>query len=252
MELMLKAGEEASADSEFITVARMILRFGYSGFLSGHKPSEFFKSYAKPEDNEDVADEVSVVLAAAGSKRAASFGIEFEVPQGTNTSTLVTWDIKKIIMIDNRDNSEYQILIAALNEGQFPIGEWFWGSYKSVETGEYKNDAGETKKRFLPVPVEKFANEMDAKATVIGGKEAASTDTKWSDTARANYPDTNDIEKLSEEILKWLDKAKEGIAFNDDAENFPLPTPSTPPSLKKYIADLYTIDASDIDLLIPF
>jgi hypothetical protein len=245
---MLSAGEEHSASVEFTNVARMKISFGYSGYLKGHRPSEFFKPYGNPEDAKRVAAEVSERLAAAGSKRKAVIGALLNIPADTNTSGLVTWDIEQVAMIDNRETSEWKIFVNSLEEGDFPINEWFWGSYKNVETGTYQNAAGEPKKRYLSVPVEVFANEADAIAAA-GSSAAVVVTSKWSEVARANYTELSALDNLAGEILEWLEKAKNGIPYANQPDNYPLPKPLTPPAATKYIAELYSIAPADIDLM---
>ena len=71
---------------------------------------------------------------------------------------------------------------------------------------------------------------------------------KWSAKAIENYgPDMSGFLSNTDDIAEWLCKAKQGIPFNNDAVNFPLPVLSTFFDLKKYIADIYDIETSDID-----
>jgi hypothetical protein len=71
----------------------------------------------------------------------------------------------------------------------------------------------------------------------------------FSDKAKANYPDLTQLQASADEIHQWLEKASKDIAFGEDAKTYPLPKPNTLPARKKYIADIYSVEASDIDLL---
>jgi hypothetical protein len=55
---------------------------------------------------------------------------------------------------------------------------------------------------------------------------------------------------LSEEIDYWLTQATRDRPFNDDFKKFPLPMPRTLPACKEYIASIYDIEASDVDLIL--
>ncbi len=248
LDKMRASGEAHSADSEFINVAKMIIKFGYSGFLAGHRPSEFFKPFGSQEDADRVAAEVSARLKEMGSKREAVFAIFFNIPSDTNTSTLVDWSIEQITFADQKEKSEYNLFFASLNEGSFPINEWFWGSYKNVPTGEYEKD-GEKKKRYLSLPVEKFVNEAAARQTVgnSGGDSQASDDSKWSDLARATFEDNmSTLEASIGEIRNWYKQVADGKKMT----GYDLPIPLTPVTVKKQIADAYTIETSDVDIVL--
>jgi hypothetical protein len=249
LEQMREAGEKYSEELTFLTVARMKIQFGYSGFVTGERPANFFKPFEDPKDSERVSDEVTARLAKAGSKRKAVLAILFTIPEITNTNEKVTWDIEQVTFTSKNEDSEWQILFDTLAEGEFPIGEWFWGSYKNEVVGEYERD-GETKKRYLSLPVDKYKDEATAKAA--SGSSSASANSQWSETARANYPDLSVLDELADEINEWLEKAKKGIPFNNDAENYPLPVPNTPPRSKAYVAEIYNIESADIDIMIPF
>lgn len=246
---MREAGEEHSASQDFLTVAKMRIQFGYSGFVSGERGESFFKPYGNPKDAGRVALEVTERLKGSGSKQDSVFAILLDVPEETNSGEKVKWSIKQVTFTNNDEDSEYQTLFNALDESDCPINEWFWGSYKNIVTGTYEKD-GVMKKRYLSLPAEHFKNEADAMASV-GGK-VGSTSSHWSDFALGIYDSANDIEKLSDQVLDWYEKAKKGIAYNDDAENFPLPVPLTPPAAKGYIAEIYQIEPGDIDLMVPF
>jgi hypothetical protein len=245
---MREAGEKYSEDPVFLTVAKMRIQLGYSGFVTGERPANFFKPYGDPKDAKRVSDEVSERLSEVGSKRAAVFAVLFDIPEETNTGAKVDWDIKQVAFVSNDDESEYQIFFSALAEGDFPINEWFWGSYKNLVVGEYEKD-GETKKRYLSVPVEKFANEAAARAAASASGEQATTNSKWSETAQATYEgNMASLEDTADELLKYLELLKKGTPF----PGYDLPQPLTPVSAKKQIAEIYGIETTDIDLLIPF
>jgi hypothetical protein len=101
------------------------------------------------------------------------------------------------------------------------------------------------------VPVKKFANEAAARAAAGGGgsSNTAIDDSQWSDTARSSYTDIKTLSDLAGEISSWYTKMMGGTAFGNDAENFPLPTPLTPPAVKKQLAEAYVVETADIDIL---
>ena len=254
---MMKVGEAKSASSDFITVAQMIVRFGYSGFLAGHRPSEFFKYYDKPDEAiiDGCIASVAEALKLAGSVREPVFAIEFNIPQKSNTSEKVTWDIEQIILLDNREDSEYHTFGDALGEGDFPLNEWFWGSYKNVQTGEYKNKDGETKTRFMAVPVEVFANEAEAKATLGSGSNVAKSNSQWSDTLIANHAEPENFESFNGEEIrenynKMMETKEKPYSGAPDLPDGDL----TPPKIKQYLAqaDMYNCTSDDITTVVDF
>lgn len=251
---MMEVGEANSASQDFITVARMIIKPGYSGFLADHRPIEFFRAYDKPDQNTVDACIASVaeLLQLAGSKRDPVFAFLFNMPVDTNTAEKVTWEIEQVTLLDTRKDTddhvnEYKIFTNAMFAGDFPLNEWFWGSYKNVETGEYVNGAGEDKKRFVAFPVEVFANEAEARASAPESN-AAKSDSQWSDTVKANYPDIAIFKENYEQILGAYDKIKKGELPYTGAS--PLPAPSTPPKQKQYLADMFDCATSDIDIIL--
>jgi hypothetical protein len=253
LDAMRKAGEKYSEEIVFLTVARMRIQFGYSGLVAGERAANFFKPFGNPEDAKRVSDEVTARLKEIGSKREAVLAILLDIPEETNSGEKVTWDMEQVTFISNKEDSEWQILFNALEENDIPIDEWFWGSYKNEVVGEYERD-GETKKRYLSIPVEKFDDETAAQAA--SNQATGSSTSQWSEKARATYDDMNKLEGMADEILAWFRKAQEGIPFGNDAESYPLPEEATLPKLKKYIANHYDIEPSDIDILsslvIPF
>jgi hypothetical protein len=252
---MKEAGEKYHEETPFVTVARMKIQFGYSGMVAGERAANFFKPCGNSEEEtKRVSAEVSARLKKKGSNQV-KFAVMLRIPEETNTSTLVTWDIEQVTFANKAEDSEYQILFNTLFEGDFPIDEWFWGSYKNEEVGKYKNREGETKKRYLSIPVDIYPDEATAKEAIVTSGDGAYDDSQWSDTARANYNEIDTLEKLSDEINDWLQKAKKGIPFNDDSKNYPLPVLSqnmTEDIAKEYIAQIYECEPADIDLLVPF
>jgi hypothetical protein len=54
---------------------------------------------------------------------------------------------------------------------------------------------------------------------------------------------------LAGEVSEWYTKMISGTPFANDPENFPLPTPLTPPAVKKQLAESYAVETADIDVL---
>lgn len=255
LDQMRKAGEEHSEDQTFLTVAKMRIQFGYSGMLKGERPANFFKPYSNSNDAGRVADEVTARLKEAGSQRAAIFAISFSIPEETNTGELVTWDIEQITFTKKDKESEYQILFNAISEGDFPIGEWFWGSYQNQVVGEYEKE-GVTKKRYLSLPVEKFADEAAAHAAVsISGSGMAN---KWSAVLLKNYPDPDVFNKNVGDIVAAWGKIENNEPPWTGAPELPVPPmPPTPSkmekhadALKQYLADLFDCAPADIEIVL--
>jgi hypothetical protein len=249
---MLEAGEKHSASDEFLTVAKMIIRFGYSGFLAGHKPADLFVTYEDPNDADKCADTVTEKLASLGSSRKAVFAIEFNIPEADNTSTLVTWDINQVTLKDNKEGSEYRLLVDAIKESSCPISEWFWGSYKNIPTGEYEKN-GETKKRYMSLPVDVFANEEAARQSAGASGSVGVIEKPWSDKVLAQYDPPGSFEEQADDIHSWLKKAAAG----QEMAGFPIAEYKDEGGkvnvvqAKRYVAQCWGVETTDIDLLPP-
>ncbi len=257
---MKEAGKENDSSSEGF-VGKMTISFGFSGYVVGSKFGDYIRTYSDPNNATAVADKLNAEL-----KRLSAFPAKFGLLTVINKDLVgKSYDNDLIDFITEYKQEDYNLLIAAVTKLNLPIDQEFWCRFQYQESPWSKakgeegkkvrtNKEGEEEKVYplIRVPVEVFANEEAARA-VVG-------DSRWSDTAKANYFDTNDINNLSGEILEWLEMAKEGTAYNNDAENFPLPVPPMPPvpknikqhidNVKQYIATIYQIESSDIDQLI--
>jgi hypothetical protein len=89
--------------------------------------------------------------------------------------------------------------------------------------------------------IEKTYPNREAALADLG--QAAAPDEQFSETAKKNYPDLSQLKNLADEISTWLDKIAKGTPFSDQ---HPLPEPNTHPNRVKYIADLYSVEPSDI------
>ncbi len=255
LQKMMAVGEKKSASTDFINVAKMIIKTGYSGFLTGHRPIEFFRSYDNPDESivDGCIASVAELLQSAGSKRGPVFAFLFYMPLDTNTAEKVTWNIEQVEMMDNKADTDdkvntYQVFTSAIAGGEFPLNEWFWGSYKNIKTGEYTNDKGEIKPSYTSVPVEVFASEAEAKAMLDSSSNVAKPNSQWSDTLRANHPDISMFEENFSEIAGSNEKIQKGELPWTDAP--PLPKPATAPKLKAYLANLYDCAPDDIDIVL--
>jgi len=101
-----------------------------------------------------------------------------------------------------------------------------------------------------------YKSEIEARVEadeLKAGADGQVTSSKsYSATAKANYPDLSILEAQQDDIVVWLNKAQQGTPYNNDATNFPLPVPLTPPNVKKYIANIFLIEPEDIDFFLPF
>lgn len=261
---LVEAGKALSGGGGGI-VSRVKVEFGFHQYVSGHDYWSFFKPVESQEAMADVKAELVGRLQKAGCGDTPNFGVKVTIDKNVlSRDKPYKTDLQKFIPTWQED--AFQLIYDAIESADLPIGKWFYGrvEYKAnpynVKQGEAgKTDEDQNGKPCFPtirVPTEKFADETAAKAAVTNkgsGSSVSSDNSQWSQTAIESYgPDMSGLEKQTDEILKWLDEAKKGNAFNNDADNFPLPTPPTPPNLKKYIAEIYAIESSDVDLLIPF
>lgn len=262
LKAMKKAGEKYSAKPDFKTVGRMKVSFGYSGMVKGHSMMSLFKPFGNPADAESVSQEVSAHLVNLGGKPEAILGVLVKVPVDTILNFEAEWGFERLVNIGEKE--DYETICDAIDKLDLPINEWFWCSYQTIESptavakgesGKFKNrNSGEMVYPKIAIPVGKFDNEAAARAAT-GASGSTTDNTKWSDTVRKNFKNVQDFEKNISEIQMWYNKAIEGVPYFKDAENYPLPSPATPPKLKKYIADLYDCEPVDVDIaltMIPF
>jgi hypothetical protein len=271
LERMLKAGEENSAKPVTTTIAKMMISFGYSGYVKGHRTDAVFQPFSDPNDGEKVAAEVSDFISTNGGRSKAVFGMLISVPKDTVLSFNSEWD--KSRFIDRfSEEEDFDMVIETMNDLSINPGKWTWCEYETPESlsavakgdkGKYekKKDGVGTGEMVFPrimVPTEKFPNEMAAQAAV-GQKSGAvaSTDSQWSDKLRANH-DPVTFEKNVEEIqqtyklikrtnAKPWEGAPELPRFDDDEkEGAKIPSPL----IKQYLAheNLYNCESADIDI----
>ncbi len=241
------------------TVARIIIELGLHRYVAGNEFWSFWKPLGDGENEmARVGKELTDRLKNAGCADSPQFGAKITIKKDAIGRDPFKADLMEFIP-DWQDG--FELIVDAVNTLALPFNEVFYGRFQYKPNPHFvkKGEAGKTEidqkgvARYpsIRLPIEIFANEAVARAAA-GGSPQTTSNTKWSHTAQASYPDVSEIENTSGEILAWFEKAKEGVAYNNDAENFPLPVPPTPPALKKYIADLYFLEPGDIDMLIPF
>lgn len=71
----------------------------------------------------------------------------------------------------------------------------------------------------------------------------------FSQLAKNCYIDENVLLGVKDEIKHWLSKAIDGIPFNEDSEDFPLPEQASEYRARVYIAHIYSISENDILIL---
>jgi hypothetical protein len=259
---MKKAGEKFSGGGGQGIIGRAKIEFGLHRYVTGHDFWAFFKPTVSESEIDSVGKELQGRLREAGCNDEPAFGIKITIDKNIlSRDEPYKADLQEFIPAWQKDG--FDLVCDFIDKGSLPMNEFFYGriqykanpfSVKQGEAGKTETDQnGVARYPSIRIPVEKFANEAAARAAIGGtSNNQAASDSQWSDTARANYPDISSIDGLANEILAWLEKAKNGIAFNNDTESYPLPNPATPPRLKRYIADIYDVEASDIDLLVPF
>lgn len=240
-------------------VGKVLVQFGVHRFVPGHDFWEFWAEIKKPEEAQAKTAELANKLKEAGVTDSPNFGIRVTVLKDT-LSAQAPYKKDLAEFTPQWQADAYKLIEDSLYENDLPISEVFYGQvqYKANPFHIAKGEAGKTDKdqngnpRFpsVRVPVRKFKDEAEARAFVqASGAKSGNRLPPFSDTAKTNYPDLNSLVSCAEEIHLHLSKAQQGEAFMGDAENYPLPTPPTLPNLKKYIAGIYSIEASDIDLL---
>jgi uncharacterized protein YukE len=261
---MIKAGEKYSGVSGQGIISRVKIEFGLHRYVAGHDFWSFWKPCISNKEVDSVGQELQGRLQQAGCTDLPAFGVKVTIDKNVlGRNEPYKADLQEFIPAWQGDS--FQMIMDYLDEGNLPMNEFFWGKVqykanpffvKQGEAGKKEIDQnGNPRFPSVRVPVEKFASEEAAHAAAVGGGNSgsANVNSQWSQTAIDAYgPNMDTLDQLANEINECLTNATNGIPFNDDPKNFPLPKPPTPPNLKKYVADIYTIESTDLDLLTPF
>ena len=255
-------------------VTQILVEFGFRVWIDDgvqRDPLTFWKQCQDKSEADVIKSELQARVDEQNLNGKMHFTLRVFADKNTLGRDPSDWDTNKFFdewQWDKKpDGPEtcFNLIVDSMDKNKLPFGEKFWGRYElrgnpyyvaQGESGKVPSKKDPTKKFFpsFPLPVEMYANEQVAQdAAKSSGTSTSTTNSQWSDLAVKNYgPDMSGLEKSSDQILDWLEKAKKGVAFNNDTENFPLPVPPTPPNLKVYVAGIYNIEVSDIDLMIPF
>lgn len=182
--------------------------------------------------------------------------LERDAPLGFDRSEFYpnwTWE--------NSDGSQtdFQVIVDSVAENDIPLEKTFWAAYtqKAKLWALAKGEAGKTKvgqdgTKYYPtfmLPIKAFPSREAAQADTTGNSGATNNpNAKFSEKARELYG--GDPFSLSEEVSKWFKTILAGTPFSNDPELYPLPSPLTPPAVKKQLADAYGIELGDIELLL--
>jgi hypothetical protein len=253
-----KAGEKYSGSGGAGIIGRVIIETGLHRYVAGHEFWSFWKPVLDDKEMDVIGSELSARLQQAGCSDEPVFGIKITVKADVlGRDEPYKSDLQEFVPAWQGD--AFELVCDAIEKGDLPIGEIFYGlvQYKANPFHVKKGEAGKTetdqngKARFpsIRIPVEKFANEAAARAAASASGEQATTNSKWSETAQATYEgNMASLEDTADELLKYLELLKKGTPF----PGYDLPQPLTPVSAKKQIAEIYGIETTDIDLLIPF
>lgn len=261
---MKEEGKQFSSSGSLGVVSKVLVEFGLHRFVEGHDFWEFWTPVESAKEIKPKGAELAAKLKAAGSTETPSFGVRVTVRKDT-LSANAPYKRDLVEFVPQWQSDAFALVEKHLVEADVPIGAEFYGQVKYLanpyhvakgEAGKTEEDAdGNPRYPSLRIPVKKFASETEARAFVeANGSAAAAPKSPFSEKAMASYT-VQALQDSAKEIFEWLGKAKQGIAFNNDEKNFPLPKPATPPALKAYIAGIYQIEPTDIDLLqvdVPF
>jgi hypothetical protein len=254
---MTAEGEKATGGGAGI-VGRVLIQLGLHRFVKDHDFWQFW--LVTPEKSEVVRKtaELQERLNQAGSTEKPNFGLRVTI----FSDVLGHAPYKKNLdeFIPSWQKEAYGLLAQHVIDANLPIGKEFWGhvQMKANPFAVAKGEAGKTDKdqndvpRFptIRVPVKMFTDRAEAQTFVNANGQVTSR--PFSPTAKANYPDLSILETQGDDIAVWLNRAQQGTPYNNDATNFPLPTPLTPPNVKKYIANIFLVEPEDVDFFLPF
>lgn len=257
---MIEEGRKHSTKPSFRTTGQMTIKLGFSGKVKGHKMTSLFKVFDKPENSKYVSDEVTGHIKKLGGSTKAIICILIKVPDEMALNS--DWGYERLI--SEVEEEDWDAVIQAIEELGLPILEPFWCTYELVDApssvakgdkGKYpkKKDGVETGEMVYPriaIPVTKFANEQAAREAVGGDSSDSSnanSDSAYSDMVREGiYPTVANFEEQFEHIQKYYNIMKGGKLPYEGAPT--LPVPLIDPTIKSYLADMYTCEVEDIDL----
>lgn len=260
LDRMRKAGEKYSGGTGAGIIGRVLIETGLHRYVTGHEFWSFWKPVLDEKEIDTIGSELSKRLQEAGCTDEPTFGIKITIKADVLSKTEpYKADLQEFIPAWQED--AFNLICDAIEKANLPVGEIFFGQvqYKANPFHVKKGNAGKTeidqngKARFpsIRLPVEKFANEAEARAAAGGSSGAsasASTSSQWSDTLRSNYPDLATFDLNIANIQVGWDKIVENELPWKDAPA--LPQPSTTPNLKRYLAGLFDCASEDIDIVI--
>ncbi|MHC4752871.1 MAG: hypothetical protein ACYTFW_23750 [Planctomycetota bacterium] len=260
LDRMRKAGEKYSGGGGGGVIGRIKVEFGLHRYVAGHDFWSFWKPAADEAELVSVNEELVGRLQKAGCSDNPAFGVKVTIDKNVlGRDEPYKANLQEFIPAWQEDS--FEMIMNYLEEANLPTSEWFWGRVqykanphfvKQGEAGKKETDQnGNPRFPSVRVPVEKFADEAAARASVTASDSSnvTSDDSKWSDLARKTFDgNMSALEKSEEEILAWVKNISEGKAMT----GYELPSPLTPVTAKKQVAEIYGIETSDIDLMMPF
>lgn len=258
LEKMLEEGEKHSSKPVFKTIGRINISFAYNSFVKGSTRDVFLKLFSDNNDAKRVAAEVTARAKEAGGKMEAVLGFYYRIPKEYLLGFEAEYDKARFVSRYGEEE-DFMAIYDAINELSLPLNEDFWVACKSIdslsavakgEDGKYTNQSGEDVYPTFLVPTEKFANEQTARDAVGGDSSSSSnanSDSAYSNMVREGiYPTVANFEEQFEHIQKYYNIMKGGKLPYEGAPA--LPAPLIDPTIKSYLADMYTCETEDIDL----
>lgn len=155
---------------------------------------------------------------------------------------------------ENRDlypiwaEDKYAIMSNSIVENKLPLYEKFWSflAYTPDTSKEKVEYEGKWNHPNMKIPVRIFANEEESMAFIEANQPVQPGSNGYSDMAMTNFQSVETLELNSEEILGHLVKAMSGekIMGKELPDNL-----QDEESIKRYVADIWDIEPSDIDIL---
>lgn len=258
--------KEDYEQSESAGIVREIkIETGWHGFEKGcgHDFWKYWRSFKNSEEMKPAYDSSLEALELDRLKKKPAKAIKVTIYPDDVTKSEMR-DLYAVWMTDT-----YALISKSLRENKLPLGEKFWGrvSYVPDPNAVSKGEAGKTEeyegKKIFPnirIPVQKFDDKQEAMAFIEANQPSDSNvaSNKYSAKAMKSFT-VERLEMSTVDILATYDNALNGNQYmKKELPDAPVPFNLSEYEiiLKKYTADIWEIDPSDVDILknkeIPF
>jgi hypothetical protein len=254
---MSAEGQKVSSGGQGV-VGRVLLEFGVHSYVEGHGYWDFWTVTKGGSDIPVAFAEVSQRVKEAGGKNRVNFGLKVTLFNDVLGKEHYKGDL--VEFVPKWQEEAYNMVCEAASENGLVFNEVFYGQVQfkanpyhvgQGEAGKTKTDqSGNPAYPTIKVPVKKFASKDEAQSFVDGNMPVNGPALPpFSDKAKKTYG--NNLQALATDtgVPEWYTKALGGEAV---PESEPLPKPLNAETAKGYIARIWGIETTDVDLVIEY